>query len=65
MQQEAAATDKKEANNLRVIALASGLTGLANNMPYAVWQPFILSLGASMSILGLLESRGGHLKGRK
>ncbi|MFO7743655.1 MAG: MFS transporter [Anaerolineae bacterium] len=60
MQQEAAATDKKEANNLRVIALASGLTGLDNNMTYAVWQPFILSLGASMSTLGLLESLGGQ-----
>jgi MFS family permease len=29
-------------------------------MTFAVWQPFVLSLGAPMSTLGLLESLGGQ-----
>jgi len=46
--------------NLRVIASTSFLAGLSYNMMAAVWQPFILSLGAPMSALGLLESLGGR-----
>ncbi|MBM4466012.1 MAG: MFS transporter [Chloroflexi bacterium] len=44
--------------NLRVIAITSFLTGLFSTMTRAVWQPFVLSLGAPMSTLGLLESLG-------
>lgn len=50
----------RASRNLRVVAITSFLTGLANNMTHAVWQPFILSLGASMSTLGMLESLGGQ-----
>jgi len=46
--------------NLRVIAITSFLTGLFSTMTQAVWQPFVLSLGAPMSTLGLLESLGGR-----
>lgn len=45
--------------NLRVVSLAAFLTGLTASMTRAVWQPFVLSLGTSMSTLGLLESIGG------
>jgi len=44
---------------LRTLTLRSFLLGLRDNMVRAVWQPFVLSLGASMSLLGLLESIGG------
>ncbi len=46
--------------NLRVIAIISSLTGLFSTMTRAVWQPFVLSLGAPMSTLGFLESLGGR-----
>ena len=46
--------------NLRVIAIISFLAGLSASMMFAVWQPFVLSLGAPMSTLGLLESLGGR-----
>jgi MFS family permease len=46
--------------NLRVIAVTSFLTGLFSSMTQAVWQPFVLSLGAPMSTLGFLESLGGR-----
>ncbi|MFQ5814503.1 MAG: MFS transporter [Anaerolineae bacterium] len=46
--------------NLRVIAITSFLTGLFSSMTRAVWQPFVLSLGAPMSTLGFLESVGGR-----
>nr|MBC8249473.1 MFS transporter [Anaerolineales bacterium] len=46
--------------NLRVIAITSFLTGLFSSMTRAVWQPFVLSLGAPMSTLGFLESLGGR-----
>jgi MFS family permease len=46
--------------NLRVIASTSFLTGLFSTMTRAVWQPFVLSLGAPMSTLGFLESVGGR-----
>jgi MFS family permease len=45
--------------NVRVLALRSFLYGLQTNMVRAVWQPFVLHLGASMPFLGLLESVGG------
>ncbi len=46
--------------NLQVIAITSFLTGLFSSMTRAVWQPFVLSLGAPMSTLGFLESVGGR-----
>ena len=46
--------------NLRVIAVTSFLNGLFSSMTRAVWQPFVLSLGAPMSTLGFLESLGGR-----
>jgi MFS family permease len=45
--------------NLRGIATTAFLAGLFSAMTRAVWQPFVLSLGAPMSTLGLLESLGG------
>jgi DHA1 family multidrug resistance protein-like MFS transporter len=50
---------KASSENLRVVSLTAFLTGLTGSMTRAVWQPFVLSLGASMSTLGLLESLGG------
>jgi MFS family permease len=45
--------------NLRVLATRNFLSGLRTNMVRAIWQPFVLHLGASMPLLGLLESIGG------
>nr|MBC7244709.1 MFS transporter [Chloroflexota bacterium] len=45
--------------NLRVLALRNFFFGCRWNMVRAIWQPFVLSLGASMPVLGLLESIGG------
>jgi len=46
--------------NLRVVIAGSFLSGLSTSMSKAIWQPFILSLGAPMSVVGLLESIGGQ-----
>jgi DHA1 family multidrug resistance protein-like MFS transporter len=45
--------------NLLVVIATSFVGGLQTSMIGVVWQPFVLSLGASMSILGLLTSLGG------
>ena len=45
--------------NLRALALRNFLYGLRMHMMRAMWQPFVLSLGASMPLLGLLEAIGG------
>jgi MFS family permease len=45
--------------NLRVVTTKTFLCGMASSMMRAVMQPFVLSLGAPMSALGLLESLGG------
>jgi MFS family permease len=45
--------------NLRVVAASHFMAGLFSSMTQAVWQPFVLSLGAPMSTLGMLESVGG------
>ena len=42
--------------NLPSIALLSFLRGARDNMRLVIWQPFILSLGLSMKILGGFES---------
>jgi MFS family permease len=45
--------------NLRTIVAKSILSGMSSSMTRTVWQPFVLSLGAPMSTLGMLESLGG------
>jgi MFS family permease len=45
--------------NLLVVIATSFIAGLQMSMVGVVWQPFVLSLGASMSALGLLTSLGG------
>jgi MFS family permease len=51
-------TGEERARNLRAIAGTGLLGGFAHMMMFAVWQPFVLSLGVPMSTLGLLESLG-------
>ena len=46
-------------SNIRVLAASTFLRGMRANVVRVVWQPFVLSLGASMPLLGLLESLGG------
>jgi MFS family permease len=45
--------------NLRTVTGKTFLNGMVSSMMRAVMQPFVLSLGAPMSTLGLLESLGG------
>jgi MFS family permease len=45
--------------NIRVLATRTFLQGMRDNVVRVVWQPFVLSLGASMPLLGFLESLGG------
>ncbi|TEU16784.1 MAG: MFS transporter [Anaerolineales bacterium] len=47
-------------SNIRVLAASTFLRGMRDNMVRVVWQPFVLSLGASMPLLGFLESLGGR-----
>ena len=49
----------RPARNMQVLTTRSLLYGLRENMLRAVWQPFVLSLGASVPLLGFLESLGG------
>jgi MFS family permease len=49
----------KPVRNLQVLTSRAMLYGLRENMVRAVWQPFVLSLGASVPLLGFLESLGG------
>src|SRR5512147_2791872 len=46
-------------NNLSVLSLDAFVGGLQNAILGAIWQPFVLSLGATMTELGLLGSVGG------
>ncbi len=46
--------------NIYALLTSSFLSGFRMNLVNAIWQPFILSLGASMSTLGLVESLSGH-----
>lgn len=46
-------------HNLRVLVTRNFLSGFRINMMRAIWQPFVLHLGASMPLLGLLEAIGG------
>jgi DHA1 family multidrug resistance protein-like MFS transporter len=52
-------TQPRPQRNLYVQMGRSMLYGLRENMVRTIWQPFALSLGASMPLLGLLESLGG------
>ncbi len=47
-------------SNLSILAAISFLRGAHNSIYTVVWQPFFLSLGASMPVLGLLNSLGGN-----
>jgi MFS family permease len=47
--------------NVWILAAITFLGGIRLSMVLAVWQPFALSLGASMPTLGLLESLGGRM----
>jgi DHA1 family multidrug resistance protein-like MFS transporter len=49
--------------NRRVLSASFFIEGLFTYLVQAVWQPFVLSLGAPMSTLGLLESIGGPKMG--
>jgi len=46
-------------DNLAVLSASGFLSGVHTNMVSVVWQPFALSLGASIPMLGLLTSLGG------
>src|SRR5512137_1350391 len=46
-------------DNLSILAATGFLSGIHVNMVSVVWQPFALSLGASIPMLGLLTSLGG------
>ncbi|MDW8102273.1 MAG: MFS transporter [Anaerolineae bacterium] len=46
--------------NIYAILTSSFLSGFRMNLINAIWQPFILHLGASMSTLGFIESLSGH-----
>jgi len=46
--------------NVRVLSATSLLGGASLVMVTVTYQPFILSLGASMALLGLLEALGGR-----
>lgn len=46
-------------DNLSILSATAFLSGIHSNMVSVVWQPFALSLGASIPTLGLLSSLGG------
>ncbi len=50
---------RRSRGNLSILAAISFLRGAHNSMYGVIWQPYVLSLGASMSALGLLNSLGG------
>ena len=53
------ATERRKNRNLSVLAAASFLRGAHGSVYGVIWQPFVLSLGASMPALGVLSSLGG------
>ena len=46
--------------NIYALVTSSFFSGFRTNLINAIWQPFVLSLGASMSTLGFVESLAGH-----
>ena len=53
------ATERRKNRNLSVLAATSFLRGAHSSVYGVIWQPFVLSLGASMPALGALNSLGG------
>ncbi|RPI79080.1 MAG: MFS transporter, partial [Desulfobacteraceae bacterium] len=51
--------DQQGRRNLWILAVFSFLRGAHNSIYNVIWQPFVLSLGASIPTLGLLNSLGG------
>lgn len=45
--------------NMRILAIMAILGGAEFSILAAIWQPFVISLGASVAVLGLLQSLGG------
>ncbi len=45
--------------NLSILSAMSFLRGAHTSLYNVIWQPFVLSLGASMPVVGLLASLGG------
>jgi DHA1 family multidrug resistance protein-like MFS transporter len=45
--------------NLAALAAMASLRGVHSSVYNVIWQPFVLSLGASMPMLGFLNSLGG------
>ena len=56
---EPASTQRDQRVNLTVLGATAFLRGAHTSAYNVVWQPFVLSLGASMPTLGLLSSLGG------
>lgn len=52
-------SSQQQRNNLRVLAASAFLRGAHNSVYGVIFQPFALSLGASMTTVGLLNSIGG------
>lgn len=57
--QQPETTPREKRENLFVLAATSFLRGAHTSAYNVIWQPFVLSLGASMPTLGLLNSLGG------
>lgn len=54
-----AVSSRQRRENLSVLAASAFLRGAHTTAYNVIWQPFVLSLGASMPTLGLLNSLGG------
>ncbi len=52
-------TWRARGENLFVLAASAFLRGAHNSVYTVIWQPYVLSLGASLPTLGLLNSLGG------
>ena len=52
-------SSQQQRDNLRVLTINSFLRGAHNSVYSVIFQPFALSLGASMTTVGLLNSLGG------
>lgn len=47
--------------NITVLAIISLISGVYWSLIYPIYQPFALSLGISMTLLGLIEALGGRM----
>jgi MFS family permease len=59
LNQEPASTQSDQRVNLAILGATAFIRGAHTSAYNVVWQPFVLSLGASMPTLGLLSSLGG------